>query len=295
MKILLTGSTGQIGRQLRGLLPSIGETYAADRGAIDLARPESTRAVIREFRPDVIVNAAAYTAVDKAESEPALAHAINGIAPGVMAEEARTCGALLMHYSTDYVFDGKSTVPYIESDTPHPVNEYGRSKLAGETAVTAAGGAYLILRASWVYDARGDSFLAKMLNAAETHDELRVVDDQTGSPTWARAIAEASVGLLRNASRIRQSPGIYHMAAAGAVNRYDFVRRALELASGLRMLPKMPRIVPAKTVEFPLPAARPCYSALASGKICEAFGVGLQDWENQLKRCLNERHGPREI
>jgi dTDP-4-dehydrorhamnose reductase len=256
---------------------------------VDLGKPDSMRMAIRALRPDLIVNAAAYTAVDKAESEPTLAHAINGVAPGVLAEEARRLGAVLVHYSSDYVFDGLSHVPYVECDTPLPVNAYGRSKRAGEAAVAAIGGAYLILRTSWVYDSRGDNFLLKMLSAAEARDEVRVVDDQTGSPTWARALAKATVTLIRHTARVRDTPGVYHLAGIGAVTRYDFVRRALELSSRQHPLCKLARVLPAKSADFPLPAARPAYSALDSTKISETFGIEITGWETQLKDCLAHR------
>jgi dTDP-4-dehydrorhamnose reductase len=286
VKILLTGRTGQLGWHLERMLPKLGETHATGRETIDLSRPETICAAIRALRPDLIVNAAAYTEVDKAESEETLAHAINAIAPGVLAEEARRLDAVLMHYSSDYVFDGTSPSAYVETDTPRPINAYGRSKLDGEIAVAATGARHLILRTSWVYDWRGQNFLATMLRAAEAREELRVVDDQLGCPTWAHAIAEATIALMRDIERIRDAPGTYHLAAVGAVSRYDFVRRAVALASQRRPLAKLAQVVPAKSVDFPLPAARPAYSALDSAKVRQTFGIAMAKWEIQLHQCL---------
>jgi dTDP-4-dehydrorhamnose reductase len=276
-----------VGRHLARLLPELGETHATSRETFDLGRPDSMRTAIRELRPDLIVNAAAYTSVDKAEAEQTLAHSINGVAPGILAEEARKLGAVLVHYSSDYVFDGLSHLPYFESDTPRPINAYGRTKLAGEAAIAATGSAHLILRASWVYDSRGDNFLLKMLRSAQARDELRVVDDQTGSPTWARALAEATVTLIRDVARVREAPGVYHLAAMGAATRYDFIRRAIELSSG-RSPSKLAHVVRAKSADFPLPAARPAYSALDVTKMRETFGIKLSGWEAQLQQCLVE-------
>ena len=286
MKILLTGGTGQLGWHLAHLLPRIGVTLATDRASVDLAQPDSIRTAIRAARPDVIVNAAAYTAVDRAESEENLAHAINATAPGVMAEEAKRLGALLVHYSSDYVFDGVSRKPYVESDTTNPINAYGRSKLAGEAAIAAVGGAYLILRTSWLYDMRGHNFLVTMLRAAKERDELRVVDDQVGSPTWAHSVARATIGVLSDCARARNASGAYHLCASDAVSRYDFVRRLVALAPAQESRVKRVRVLRAKSVDFPLPATRPAFSALDATRLREAFSIELPDWETQLKQCL---------
>ena len=283
MKILLTGRTGQLGWHLARLLPRVGETLATDRASLDLGQPDALRAALRAARPDVIVNAAAYTAVDRAESEANLAHAINATAPGVMAEEAERLGALLVHYSTDYVFDGTSQKPYIESDAPNPVNAYGRSKLAGEAAIAAAGGAHLILRTSWLYDMRGSNFVLTMLRLAGEREELRVVDDQVGCPTWARAVAEATLELLNDLPRAKKAPGLYHLSARDSVSRYEFTRSLLALTSarGTR-----PRVLPIKTADFPSPAARPLNCILDNTRMKETFGVTLPEWEAQLRLCL---------
>ena len=200
MRILVTGANGQVGWELQRTLQTLGDVVACDRGTLDLSDPDSIRGKVREIRPDVIVNAGAYTAVDRAESEPELAMAVNGVAPGVLAEEAKQLGALLLHYSTDYVFDGTKAEPYLESDAPNPVSVYGSSKLAGEKAVEAVGGAYLIFRTSWVYGGRGKNFLLTMLRLAGEREELRVVDDQFGAPTWCRTIAEATAQVVAKLS-----------------------------------------------------------------------------------------------
>ncbi|HKV55968.1 MAG TPA: dTDP-4-dehydrorhamnose reductase, partial [Candidatus Binataceae bacterium] len=200
MKLLVTGANGQVGWELRRSLLPLGEVVALDRNACDLSRPQELIRIIRGVRPDVIVNAAAYTAVDKAEEEEALATEINGAAAGVIADEARKLGALLIHYSTDYVFDGAKTDAYTEDDPPHPINAYGRSKLAGERAIEQCGGRYLILRTSWVYAARGHNFLRTILRLARERDELRIVADQIGAPTWASDIASVTAAIAQQTS-----------------------------------------------------------------------------------------------
>jgi dTDP-4-dehydrorhamnose reductase len=286
VKILLTGRTGQLGWHLARLLPRIGETLATDRASLDLTQPDSLRTAIRAAHPDVIVNAAAYTAVDRAESEEDLAHAINATAPGVMAEEAERLGALLVHYSSDYVFDGTSQKPYIESDAPNPINAYGRSKLAGEAAIAATGGAHLVLRTSWLYDMRGSNFVLTMLRLAEEREELRVVDDQVGSPTWTRAVAEATLELLTDLPRAKKAAGVYHLSARGSVSRYEFTRRLLALMDAPPAHAARPRVLPIKTADFPSTAARPLNCILDNTRMKKTFGVALADWEAQLRLCL---------
>ena len=251
---------------------------------MDLAQPDSIRALIREVRPDVIVNAAGLTHVDHAEAEPALVWAVNAVAPGVIAEEAKRLGALLVHYSSVYIFDGTAAHPYTESDPPNPINAYGRSKLGGEEAIAAVGARALVLRASWVYDVRGRNFVNTMLRLAAEQDELRVVDDQRGSPTWARAIAEVTVAILRDAGLANEAAGIYNLAARGDVTRYDFTRRTLELTHGDRA--REPRLTRIKTSDFPLLAARPLNSVLDISKLASTFPVALRDWDMQLNACL---------
>ena len=234
MKILLTGKSGQVGWRLAQQLPAVGETIATGRETLDLADPDALRTALRAIRPDVIVNAAGLTDVDRVESEQALAHAVNAVAPGIIAEEAKRLGALLVHYSSVYVFDGAKPTPYTERDEPSPVNEYGRSKLRGEQAITAVGGKHLILRASWVYDVRGRNFLLTMLRLAANREALQVVDDQIGSPTWARSIADMTCALLRRVDRVAASPGIYNLSALGCVDRYAWAARIVESTAALR-------------------------------------------------------------
>jgi dTDP-4-dehydrorhamnose reductase len=224
LRILISGKTGQVGSELLTALAPLGSVTALDRSQMDLSNAASIRKAIREAKPEIIVNAAGYTTVDKAESEPDLAMRVNGVAPGIMAEEAKRIGALLVHYSTDYVFDGELDRPYLEDDAPRPVNAYGVSKLAGERAIEAVGGAYVILRTSWVYSRRGSNFVLTILRLAREKKELAVVNDQTGSPTWARALAEATAELLRRKDLIPKNSSIYHLSAAGHTSRYEFAK-----------------------------------------------------------------------
>jgi dTDP-4-dehydrorhamnose reductase len=289
MKILLTGKSGQVGWELQRTLACLGEVIALDRQTLDLARLDSLRATIREIKPNLIVNAAAYTAVDKAESEPELAYAVNGVAPGVMAEEAKRLNALLVHYSTDYVFDGAKTFPYTEEDTPNPINVYGKTKLAGERAIQAVGGAYLIFRASWVYGARGKNFLLTILRLAKKREELRIVDDQRGAPTWSRLIGEATASivshLFRERSQADLASEIYHVTCAGDASWYDFARAIIDRSS---FKERKPSIIAIPTAEYPLPACRPSYSGLSSSKLYKTFGVALPHWRYALTLCLDE-------
>jgi dTDP-4-dehydrorhamnose reductase len=231
----------------------------------------------------VIVNAAGYTAVDRAESDVAAVHRVNAAGPGVLAEEAKRIGALLIHYSSVYVFDGVKRSAYDETDPTNPINEYGRSKLAAERAIASVGGDFLILRAGWVYDGRRRNFLLTMLALAAERDVLHVVDDQVGSPTWAGAIAEETAEILRAAGRAREASGIYNIAAQGAATRYEFTRRALELAEA-----KRPRLVRSATPDFPLPAPRPLNAVLDTTKLRSTFAIEGSGWEHQLRACLAE-------
>lgn len=305
-KILLTGKTGQVGRELARLLERLGEVTALDRQQLDLAKPEEIRQVVRGVRPDLIVNAAAYTAVDRAESEEAAAQAINAVAPGVLAEEAKRLDALLVHYSTDYVFDGTNGVPYEENDPTNPLSAYGRTKLEGERAIQRADPAYLIFRTAWVYAREGRNFLLTILRLAIEKEELRIVRDQTGAPTWSEEIAAATVKVL---DRIRRPTGgtqlwpeirgLYHMTAGGETNWYEFAKLILELAASqsrpeawlaaaTRGRPLMARrILPIATEEYPTPARRPRYSVLSNTRLNREFGVILPDWEAQLRRVFS--------
>ena len=280
--ILLVGSAGQLGIELARALPAHGEVVALDRAALDLADADAVIAAVRGVRPQFIVNAAAYTAVDRAESEPAQVEAINARAPGILAEEARRCAAVLIHYSTDYVFDGETSAPYDEQSAPNPINAYGRSKLAGERAVTAAGGASLVLRTSWVYGLRGQNFLTTMLRLGGEREELRIVADQIGTPNWTRSLADATALLVgRGASELAERAGIYHLSGSGSTSWFDFARAIFDGAA-------RPRVVPITTAEYPTAARRPRRSVLASGKFADAFGFSLPLWGEMLRACMAE-------
>jgi dTDP-4-dehydrorhamnose reductase len=282
--ILLLGRTGQIGHELRDLLAAFGTVIAPGRDEVDLEAPDTIRQAIREKAPDVVVNAAAYTAVDKAEEEPERAAAINAQAPGVLAEETAQVGGVFVHYSTDYVFDGTASTPYVETDTPNPINTYGRTKRAGEQAVQEAGGRSLILRTSWVYSDRRSNFLRSMLRLADEHERLTVVDDQVGTPTWAGWIAEATVTLLR---RVRENgapdeQGLYHLAATGQTSWYGFAQ-AIFAQFGRDDV----TVEPIPSEEYPTEADRPAYTVLDSGKARRAFDLDIPTWTEQLSALRN--------
>jgi len=277
--ILLTGATGQLGVELARLLPAHGEVAARDRAAMDLTDADAIATTMRRVKPQIVVNAAAYTAVDRAEAEPELADAINARAPAILAEEARRLDALLIHYSTDYVFDGTASEPYREQDPTNPLNVYGSSKLGGERAIAAAGGAHLILRTSWIYGWHGQNFLLTMRRLAATRDELRVVADQFGVPNWSRALAEATASLIgRGASALARKSGVYHLSGRGRASWFDFARAIFDASD-------RPRVVPITTADYPTPARRPASSILATGKLEEAFGIALPDWRETLAAC----------
>jgi dTDP-4-dehydrorhamnose reductase len=279
VKILLTGPTGQVGWELARQLAGLGEVIAPGRPALDLADADAIRAVARELQPDVIVNAAAYTAVDRAEDEPDLAFAINATAPGVLADEAKRLGALLVHFSTDYVFDGTKVEPYTEDDAPAPLSVYGRSKLAGERAIQASGCRHLMLRTSWVYAARGRNFLLTMLRLGIERPELKVVDDQRGAPTWARDIAAATVQVLTDPPN-----GLFHLTAGGATTWHGFACEIMRLAG---LTPVVHRL---RSDEYPVAARRPANSVLDNTRLREAAGVVMPAWDESLARCLREMH-----
>lgn len=287
--ILLTGKSGQVGWELQRTLAPLGKVVALDADELDLSDPDAIRKTVRAIRPDIIVNPAAYTAVDKAESEPELAQAVNGTAPGVFAEEARRLNAWLAHYSTDYVFDGEKTGPYAETDIPTPQSVYGWTKLAGEEAVRAAGGKYLILRTSWVYGSRGHNFMLTMLRLAKERAELRVVDDQVGAPTWCRSLAEITAQVLaqlfapgmENAERLS---GTYHVTSSGRVSWHGF---AAEILSRAAVEPR-PRLVAIPSRDYVTPAIRPKNSQLSNDKLHRTFGLAIGDWQDNLRLCLQE-------
>jgi dTDP-4-dehydrorhamnose reductase len=286
MKILLTGSTGQVGYELERSLQGLGEVVAVDRGRMDLSDLDQVRAVIRAVKPQLIVNPAAYTAVDKAESEPALAHRINAEAPGVMAEEAKKLGAALVHYSTDYVFPGNQPGARVENDATGPINVYGASKLAGEQAIAASGVPHLIFRTSWVYGMRGKNFLLTMLRLGKERDELRVVHDQHGAPTWSRTIADTTALVLAQARQGGEGwwgehSGIYHLSSQGETTWFDFTRAILEQA-GIEC-----RLIPITSAEYPVPAKRPEFSVLSSQRLMDQF-CRLPDWQEALRLCMTQ-------
>ncbi|WP_377701968.1 dTDP-4-dehydrorhamnose reductase [Pseudoduganella sp. UC29_71] len=284
MKILLTGSSGQVGYELERSLQGLGEVVALDRSRMDLADLDQVRAVIRAVQPGLIVNPAAYTAVDKAESEPELAFRINAEAPGVMAEEAKKLGAALVHYSTDYVFPGDDPAPRVEHDATGPINVYGASKLAGEQAIAAAGVPHLIFRTSWVYGMRGKNFLLTMLKLARERDELRIVADQHGAPTWSRTIADATALVLAQAGAggqdwWQQHSGIYHLSSQGQTTWFEFTQAIIEQA-GIDC-----RLQPITSAEYPVPARRPQYSVLSSQRLQQQF-CRLPHWRDALALCM---------
>ena len=289
-RILLIGKTGQVGWELQHSLAPLGRVIALDRTQMDLTCPDSVRRAIRDVAPDIIVNAAGYTSVDKAESEPELAMQVNAIAPGVIAEEARRLNALLVHYSTDYVFDGRTSEPYTEVDEPNPLNTYGKSKLEGERAIAASGCTHLILRISWIYSDRGTNFVRTMLRLAREREELAVVDDQIGSPTWARTLAQSSAELLGKVRRTKEETGIYHLSAAGYTSRYDFAKKIIETARQLSGEKEgWATVRPITNAEYPLPAKRPLNAATSKEKIKRTFGIEMPVWTEQLNSYLYER------
>lgn len=289
--ILLTGKNGQVGWELQRTLAPLGNVVAFDVDELDLADADAIRRKVRELRPNIIVNPAAYTAVDKAESEPELAMAINGVAPGVFAEEAKRLDALMVHYSTDYIFDGCNAEAYVEEDAPNPLGVYGKTKLAGEEAVRAAGCRHLILRTSWVYGARGKNFLRTMLKLAQERKELSVVDDQVGAPTWSRTLGEITALLIAQlqspcvaADKSDQRYGTYHLTSTGQVSWYGFTAEILRQAG----IQPAPALRPIPSSDYPTPAARPKNSRLSNDKLQTTFGLSAGDWKENLRLCLQE-------
>ncbi|WP_447798336.1 dTDP-4-dehydrorhamnose reductase [Pseudomonas moraviensis] len=293
MKILLLGKNGQVGWELQRSLAPLGELIALDRHQADglngdLSNPEALRATIRQVQPDVIVNAAAYTAVDKAESETELADRVNGIAAGVMAEEAAASGAWLVHYSTDYVFNGQGTAAWRETDAVAPVNHYGSSKLAGERAITASGCKHLIFRTSWVYGVRGNNFAKTMLRLASDRETLSVVADQIGAPTGADLIADVTAQALRQALQQPELAGLYHLAAAGEVSWHGYASEVIAFAKANGELLAVKAIEPVETTAYPTPAHRPLNSRLNTQKLRATFSLHLPDWQSGVTRMLRE-------
>jgi dTDP-4-dehydrorhamnose reductase len=292
--ILVTGKNRQVGWELQRSLSHLGRLVACDRSGLDLADSAAIRSEIQRIKPDVIVNAAAYTAVDKAEEDVAAASQINALAPGVIAEEAKKLGCLVIHYSTDYVFNGEKSSPYTEDDETGPVNVYGRSKLDGEQNIIHSGADYLILRTSWVYAARGHNFMRSMLRLASEREQLNIVDDQIGSPTPARLIADVTANILWQSMQRRKSGEFesakYNLVTAGSISWHGFASRIVEYA---RQLPGMPamtvkQILPILSSDYPTPAKRPANSRLSVDKLSTDFCLHIPDWDQQLKLCMQE-------
>ena len=306
--ILLTGKSGQLGSELNRLLPKLGEVIAPERNQLDLREPEKIRQVMRNVNPQLVINAAAYTAVDAAETDEANAFAVNAEAPRLLAQEAKKIGVVLVHFSTDYVFDGSKKAPYEETDPTNPINVYGKTKLAGEQAVRSSGVPHLIFRTSWVYATHGRNFLLTMLRLATEREELKIVRDQIGAPTCAADIAAATAKILTNmygrndgADAFSKACGTYHMTAAGETTWYDFTKAILEeaahasqdlswFAAATRGRPLLARrIVPITTSEYGSRTPRPAYSVLSNSRLTQTFGITLPDWRTQLHQCFASR------
>ncbi|WP_455894003.1 dTDP-4-dehydrorhamnose reductase [Pseudomonas palmensis] len=285
MKILITGRNGQLAQALQQRLAGLGQVHVLGREQLDLAEPERIRQVVRELSPDLLVNAAAYTAVDQAENEPALAFAINATAPGVLAEEAARLGVPLLHYSTDYVFDGSKATPYTEDDAPNPLSVYGRSKLAGEQAIHAVGGAHLTLRTSWVYSLHGRNFLLTMQRLLQEKPQLRVVADQIGAPTWAGSLAASTLALIQRWQAGQAGGwGTYHMTAQGQTSWFGFAQAIGEhlKAQGRPCA----QLLPIPSSEYSTPAQRPLNSRLDCSRLRQQWQVEQPDWRQALIECL---------
>lgn len=302
-RILLIGKIGQVGWELRRTLAPMARVRCVDYPEVDLTSGDSIRHWVRESQPSIVINAAAYTAVDKAESEPDKAMKINGVAPGILAEEARNAGALLVHYSTDYVFDGAKPGPYEETDATGPLNVYGQTKLAGEQTIAASGCAHIILRTTWVYDIRGKNFLRTALRLAREREELRMVGDQHGAPTWARTIAESTAMIAARCIEQRNAAGwgfegTYHLTAGGQTTWAGFAEQILEDYDSLASWPAdtgefgsplvAKRVIAITSEQYKVPARRPLNSVLSNAKLLSTFGLRLPDWRVQLRLALQD-------
>ncbi len=290
MKFLLIGRNGQLGWELQRTCMTLGEVVATDYPDVDISQAAALRELIRTVKPDILLNPAAYTNVDKAESEIDLARKVNSIAPAIMAEEMQKLGGALIHYSTDYVFDGDKGTSYVETDTPHPINAYGITKLEGEQAVHSSAGTALTFRTCWVYSLRVGGFVNKVLGWARQQEVMRIVDDQIGSPTWARMLAESTAHVIARGGNdplayLHQHSGLYHLAGAGAASRYEWACEVI--ARDPKKEEQVVRqILSAKSHEFPNPAHRPVYSALDCSKFEQTFGIPLPDWKISIKLLL---------
>ncbi|MCK4787834.1 MAG: dTDP-4-dehydrorhamnose reductase [Desulfobacteraceae bacterium] len=291
--MLITGKNGQVGWELQRSLLPLGHIVALDRHTLDLANDASISQVVRQIKPDVIVNAAAYTTVDKAEEDQDLAMQINGIAPGVLAEEAKQLRALLIHYSTDYVFDGTKQTPYIETDETKPINIYGSSKLAGELAIQAIVADHVILRTSWVYASRGNNFLLTMLKLMQERENLRIIADQTGTPTWARLIAETTAQIVKQSLMERQQEtfqsGLYHLTSTGKTTWHGFAEKIKEIAhkQNKRDVMKIQNVAPISTAEYPTLAKRPQNSCMITNKLQQKYNLTMPSWDTALELCMD--------
>lgn len=304
LRLLITGANGQVGWHLQRTAAPLGEVLAIDIDQVDFTDPEAITRAIRDFQPDILVNAAAYTAVDKAESEPELARAINVRAPARMAEECARTRTLMLHYSTDYVYDGSKADPYNEGAATGPLSVYGETKLAGDRAIIASGCPHIILRTTWVYDVRGKNFLRTILRLAREKEELRIVGDQFGAPTWARMLAECTAIVLarslehHNVNARWPANGVFHVTAGGSTSWAGFAQAILDEYEGLADLNaetsefsgplKAKRVVAITTDEYPLPARRPQNSVLSNGLIAHRFGIAMPDWRHQLRLALQD-------
>lgn len=293
MRFLLTGKNGQVGFELQRALAPLGEIIAVDHAACDLADPAAIRYLLAEVRPDIVINPAAYTAVDKAESEPALAYAVNATAPGVFGEALAKTGGLVIHYSTDYVFDGKKGEGYGEDDQPNPQSIYGKSKLAGERALQASGAHYLIFRTSWVFGAHGANFAKTMLRLAAEKDNLNVVTDQYGAPTSAALLADVTaqvIGRYQRQGSMGFPFGLYHLVAAGVTTWHEYAKAVIQaaIASGRPVRLCLEDVRGISTAEYPLPAPRPANSRLETKRLQEAFGLVMPPWQAGLHHVLQQ-------
>lgn len=296
-RILVTGRDGQLGWELERSLAPLGEVRAVSRRALDLADPDAIRRLMEEFRPTVVANAAAYTAVDRAETDEPLATRVNGEAPGIMAEACARSGALFVHYSTDFVFDGLATRAYREDDVTHPINAYGRSKLAGERAIAAAGRDAIVLRTAWVYANRGGNFVRTIERLASEREEVKVVDDQIGSPTWARHLAEATTAIVarlaepgrRAAMFSGTATRLFHLVGPDWTSRFEFARAIVELLRAAAPERRWARITPCASAAMPSPAQRPLRAVLDSTSLEQALGIRLPPWRDALAQCLASR------
>jgi dTDP-4-dehydrorhamnose reductase len=284
MRILLLGNTGQVGWELHRTLLTVGDVVALDYPQVNMADAASIRDTVRELEPAIIINATAYTNVDKAEEESTLSEAINGTGPGILAEEAQKLHAAFIHFSTDYVFDGEKGAPYTEKDEPNPINQYGLSKLHGEQAVQQVGGAYLVFRTAWVYSLRRPCFVTKLMEWAKTRTELRVVDDQISNPTWSRMLAEVMAQIIAQGqddavNYLSQKKGLYHLAGGGTCSRYEWAKKILEYSGNEQKI----QVQPASSDEFPAPAKRPAYCGLDCTFVQGQFSIHIPEWSKQLQ------------